>query len=138
MAFKLIQQWFFFSFYFTHSDNYRIRNWMKWSEWILAVTIDYFFFFTENVNVIILAEELTWFCLLFAQKNPNVATKSTITASVSPFSLDFGPQYFSRIVTTSKNCNESDSWLKIDWKKKWEKGEREREKRKKKGIIFNH
>lgn len=56
---------------------------------------------------------LTWFSLLLAQKNPNVATKSTITAWVSVFSLDFGPQYFSKMVTTSKNCSESDSWLMI-------------------------
>jgi hypothetical protein len=34
----------------------------------------------------------TWFILLLAQKKPNIAIKSTITACVSPFSVDFGPQ----------------------------------------------
>lgn len=61
---------------------------------------------------------LTWFCLLLAQKNPIVAIKSTITACVSAFSFDFGPQYFNKMVITSKNCSDSDSRLRIDciWK----------------------
>lgn len=56
---------------------------------------------------------LTWFISLLAQKKPRVATKSTITACVSPFSLQCGPQYFSNMVTTSKNCSDSLSSLRI-------------------------
>lgn len=75
---------------------------------------------------------LTWFCLLLAQKNPNVATKSTITAWVSVFSLDFGPQYFSKMVTTSKNCSDSDSWLIIACNEKDTQSANKTKKKKKK------
>lgn len=91
---------------------------------IFLFSLDWLSFYLELMNARPVRKGpklLTWLILLLAQKKPNVAIKSIITAWVSPFSPDFGTQYCSRMLTTSRNLNERFSSDNTSWKKKKKK-----------------